>query len=120
MAAYEPMVKGTTYEFTFRLKYKVNGVDVYLDLSGGTVYFTMKDKMTIGVDDADDSGAILKKDVTVTSGTTATITLTPTETKIAKGTYIAGITFKTYAGIIITPVNWIDDISVVTDPRQRS
>ena len=118
MAVYEPIVKGTTYEFTFKLK--VKGSDTYIDLSGGTVYFTLKTSKDIFKTDVLDTNAVLKKNVTVTSGSSAKITLTPTETKINAGTYVAGITLKTFDGIIITPINYLADITVINDPRQRT
>ncbi len=83
--------------------YKENTVNINLtfigvDLTGATVYFTIK---TIPDDNATDTTAIIKKDVTVhtdaLNGNT-TISLTPVETDKTAGDYRYDIKLKKATG----------------------
>ena len=75
--------------------------DVALDITGWTVYFTVKPSKTST--DEDDSSAIITKDITVhgdpTNGVT-TITLSPSDTCVNPGKYYYDITVKKTDGTI--------------------
>jgi hypothetical protein len=83
--------------------YKENTVTIDLnftdvDLTGATVYFTLKSDYD---DDATDSTALISKDVTVhtnpTAGETAVI-LTPTDTNITPGNYYYDVKLEKASG----------------------
>lgn len=74
-----------------------------ISMSGGTVYFTVKN--TPGYDtDNTDSAAVLAINISVTSGNLATIKATATQIlAILPGTYEYDITVKYANGDVITP-----------------
>jgi hypothetical protein len=72
--------------------------DIVVDITGATVFFTVKEKPTDS-----DTSAVLKKDVTVltnpTSGNTL-ITTTPTDSASLLGNYLYSIKIKLVTGEI--------------------
>lgn len=79
--------------------YKENTVTINLtfdgvDLTGATVYFTVKEEFD---EDADDSTALIQKDITshtdATGGETAVV-LSPADTDVAAGKYYYDIKLK--------------------------
>ena len=107
--------KGTTYAITFT--YKRDGVAA--DLTGATVYFTIKSAEFDS--DADDSDALIKKDVTVhtdaESGETE-ITLSPTDTNVVPGDYFYDIKVKEADGDVYKAVE--GKVKVDGSPTNRS
>mgnify|MGYP001431458292 CR=1 FL=1 len=93
------MAKLTTYkENTLPIELTFTGID----LTGATVYFTVK---TAADNDATDSTALIKKDITshtdAVNGATE-IVLTPTDTDIAVGKYKYDIKLKKADGSQVT------------------
>lgn len=83
--------------------YKENTVNIGLtltgvDLTGATIYFTVKASSD---ESTDDSTAIIKKDVTSHTDPTQGVTsigLTPTDTNVQPGSYIYDIKLKKATG----------------------
>lgn len=88
-------------------------------MAGGTVYFTVK---SADFDtDADDSDALIKKDVTsFTSGNTvASWTLADADTYITPGKYKYDIVYENASGESL-PASWYGDVKVVGRPTNRN
>lgn len=69
-----------------------------VDLTGGTLFFTVKNT----IDDVDDDALISKEITTFSAPTTgvATVTLTPTETDLPAGNYFYDVQFKSSGNVI--------------------
>jgi hypothetical protein len=105
--------RGDTKVYSLKFEDKC---DIPIDITGWTVYFTVKSS----VKDEDDD-AIIKKDVTIhtdpTAGRTA-ISLSPSDTSVAPGNYIYDIQVKTASGDIHTILE--NGITISQDVTRRS
>lgn len=89
-------------------------------MTGGTVYFTIK--ATESDTDADDSDALITKDIdsfTVTD-TTASWTLTDAETyTLSEKKYYYDIVFEDSSGESL-PASWYGEVKIVKHPTNRN
>lgn len=102
---------------TITLNYTLNGVAV--DLTGSTVYFTVKP--TLPTDDSDDSTAVITEEVTSHSDPTngqTVIPLSATQTTVTAGGYYYDIQVKDASGNITTID--VGTVKVLPDVTRRT
>lgn len=96
--------------------YQSDGVTPY-DISGGTVFFTVN----ASSNPADDTAAVISKDVTVHTDPTAgqsRISLSSTDTTIDPGTYYYDVQLKDMSGNILSSKQ--DKFIVLADVTRRT
>ncbi len=101
---------GKTYEMNYRHP---------ADMTGGTLFFTVKSVESD--DDADDSTALITKDVGsfTEDGTLAEWTLTDSDTNLEKGKYYYDIVFEDSDGKSL-PSSWYGEVRVDKHPTNRN
>lgn len=89
------------------------------DMSGGTVYFTVKSREFDT--NAEDTDAIIKKDVSsfVNSGTKAEWTLTDEDTYKTPGKFYYDIVYEDSNGESL-PASWYGQLKIVGRPTNRN
>lgn len=114
MTQLDDIIKGDTYSRQLNITQEYEGVETAVDLTGKTVYFTVKQN-----EDDTDANAIVNKTITShanpTGGVTA-IDLTDDETRaINVGTYVYDV--KLYDGATVTTL-LIGNVNVLETVRK--
>ncbi len=92
-----------------------------IDISGQTVYFTVKIKWDLAEIDATDSNAVIKKDITTHTDPTqweTTIILTSTDTDIDPNVYSADLQLKNASWQVSSTTRF--DVEIIQEVTQRS
>lgn len=94
-----------------------------VDLTGVTVYFTVKPEDSVDTDSTTDAAAVIKKQTTTHSDPTngkTIIDLSSTDTNVTPGIYKWDIQTKDASGKIQTRVSQLQDIEILADATRRA
>ena len=108
-------VRGDTFTLTLEF---TDENSVVIDITGWTVFFTLKTSRNFNQDTAGDANAVVVKTITSHTNPTggiSTIILTATETANLLGTYHYDTQYKKTDGTVITPI-----IGIVTFEKDVS